>query len=339
MPSDDVSCPDVRLRSVSAARSAGTLQVKKLHLQEVYAALGDSMQRLFGGAAPSLEQLMQWNPRRPELAAFLGSRLGMSGVKDKSKDKAGDRAQVGAKLASALALVDEVERTRPRLAVESFNCRARGILAVRSAEGGARDATPATWEEARAEFLKAVSTLPTSANARFWLGMAGLELSKLEEALKYLNHSLVLDPDFKGPYVNLGAVYLRLGKFDRAIQVSNACLARFPQSPQCYYHIGVASYQLAVQFYEAEATEDSSNLAHLVVLHLAAARENLELARESAEAGKLAPQKTGRTESPWLPEDERMLEEARALADARDPAPMCVPLPDAVGWRFMNYRT
>lgn len=50
----------------------------------------------------------------------------------------------------------------------------------------------------------------------------------------------------------MGAAYIRLGEYERAIEVSNACLQRFPESPHCNYHLGVASYQQAVKIFERE---------------------------------------------------------------------------------------
>merc|ERR1712166_780072 len=75
-----------------------------------------------------------------------------------------------------------------------------------------------------------------------------------------MNRSLLLDPDFRSPYVNLGVAYLRLANaafsngdfaeenamYRKTIEVSKAGLSRFPQSPQCHYHIAIATCQLAI---------------------------------------------------------------------------------------------
>merc|ERR1712193_361089 len=57
-PKGDLLCDDLRSRCVSAARTAGTTPVSPAVLHEVYAALGDSMQRLLGGPEPSPQDLI-----------------------------------------------------------------------------------------------------------------------------------------------------------------------------------------------------------------------------------------------------------------------------------------
>merc|ERR1711877_54501 len=65
-----------------------------------------------------------------------------------------------------------------------------------------------------------------------------------DEAQNLFNRALLLDPDYKAPYVLLGVAYLRQDCYKQVVEISEAGLARHPDSPQCHYHIGVACCQL-----------------------------------------------------------------------------------------------
>ena len=53
-------------------------------------------------------------------------------------------------------------------------------------------------------FVQALDSFPSNSNALFLLGMAALEMGLLESAVELMNKSLLLDPDFRAPYVQLG---------------------------------------------------------------------------------------------------------------------------------------
>ena len=57
-----------------AARTSGTALVRSSVLAEVYSALGDSVQQLFGGVDPSSKMLADRYRETPELAAYLTAR-------------------------------------------------------------------------------------------------------------------------------------------------------------------------------------------------------------------------------------------------------------------------
>ena len=54
-------------------------------------------------------------------------------------------------------------------------------------------------------FVKALESFPSNSNALFLLGMGALEMGFLENAVELMNKSLLLDPDFRAPYVPLGS--------------------------------------------------------------------------------------------------------------------------------------
>jgi len=316
----------LRERYVSAASASGTLPVADELLREVYTELGDSMQHLFGGPMPAHEWLLEKYADQPEFAAFLIARLGMSSTKDLAKAAVELKAARG-----ALTRATEVDTRR---CVRSFFARCDGILVLKSA--GGRSANQETWRAASEHFALAARIMPRNANALFWKGFAELNVGSLEDAVTFMNQALLLDPDLKGAYINLGIAYLRQRRYERTVQISNFGLHRFPKTPQCHYHLGVAAYQQAVLLFEDVADEGRDPL--LIEIAVDVAATNLQLARDSGDAPAFLPSKTGRVESPWLDEDRRMLDEATALAGTPSPAPLAVHLPPVVGWIFMHWR-
>jgi len=322
LPKSDMESDGLRERIISAARTSGTAPVCDAHLFEVYAALGDSVQHLFGGAEPTPKTYEA--QYRPELAAFMTARLGMS-------------MSEPAKAREMLSVAESSVARRPGAAmkacVESFIKRARGILLAKEIESNAAE----RWDSALPLLKTSLKSFPTNANTLYLLGMASLDKGQPEEAVDLLNRSLLLDPDFRAPYVNLGVAYLRLRQFDRAIEISDAGLARHPQSYQCHYHIGVASCQLAVlldvkevQGSELTPEEDSQyeelrQRAHTL----------LSEARESPEGKKRIPMPGKSKLAPWQPSDQQMID---AMATPSRPGKM-IELPANVGWRYYSWRT
>lgn len=323
LPKADLDNADIRDRSVSAARASGTAPVAPAQLHEVYAVIGDAMRDLFGGPEPDMKVLGKRYKEQPELHSYLFARLGMSSMKDPEKVKN--------KLEMAEEILYDCEDRHGQMMINSFLNRAWGIITIRTS--GVHACSRDQWQEAETFFRKAVACVPTNANALFWLGMAALELGKLDEAIEKMNRSLLLDPDFKGPYVNLGVAYLKKGDYDKVIEISNAGLARHPQSPQCNYHLGVASYQQALEYRGGHAHSELAEIS----LHVAA--DMLRVARESEEAQKRVPVRTGRLESPWLDFDEEMVSEVESVIGGHSTNLRALRIPMHVGWRFLNWRT
>lgn len=326
MPKEDVESTNIRASVISAARTAGTAVVEQRHLQEVYAAMGDSVQQLFGGCEPSPRMLTDKYSDQPELATYLTARLAIA-MRDLS------RVRMALKLASS-SIVKAPEGAA-KYAAESFLNRGYGVLEALT--------PPYKWSVAREFFQKSVDLLPANAASLYLLGMADLELGNNAEAAGTMERSLLLDLDFKAPYVNLGVVYLRLHRFDEAIEVSEALLKRHPESPQCHYHIGVACYQKAHRL-ENHANMRLPEMAKEVAdLKVRAVTEFVE-SRDSEEGQRLLWRGIrggpGKTDSPWLDEDDEMvdaLKKGRASSGGVGRLP-AVKLPDNVGWRFYGWR-
>jgi len=327
LPKEDVESINIRASVISAARTGGTAHVDPVQLAEVYAAMGDSVQQLFGGSEPSPKMLADRYSEQPELATYLTARLAIA-MRDLS------RVRMALKLASSV-LVKAPEGPAKRSA-ESFLNRGYGILEAMT--------PPYKWASARDYFTESVQQLPANATSLYLLGMAELELGNTAEAVTLMEKSLLLDLDFKAPYVNLGVAYIRLRKFDPAIEVSEACLKRHPESPQCHYHIGVACY------YKAQHMEANSNLRatgklqEVADLRMRALNELAE-SRDCEEGQRLLHRGIrggpGKADSPWLDTDDAMVEALRKGsrsgigATSRLPA---VELPENVGWRFYGWR-
>lgn len=317
---------------VSAARTSGTAPVPLAHLMEVYAALGDSLQQLFGAAEPSSQELRSQYAAQPALAAFLTARMGTAAMvrsPGRMREMLADSEKI------LLTLTEAADRDT----LQSFHRRAKGVLEVRQNWSGC-------WERAESHFRESLQLQPTNSNALFFLGMVALQMGKPEDAVKFLRRSLLLDPDFRAGYVNLAIGYLRLGRHAEALKVSEAGSARHPDAPQPHYHVGIACYQLAIARVKTVQTdccpseclpESEANLYEELrqrsLAGFAQARSSDEgrrrgRARQTAEGVVVA------LEAPWLPEDDAMIE---AMEESDGP-PRVVELPLKVGWTWISYR-
>eukprot|EP00411_Alexandrium_monilatum_P026100 CAMPEP_0175333672 /NCGR_PEP_ID=MMETSP0095-20121207/2401_1 /TAXON_ID=311494 /ORGANISM="Alexandrium monilatum, Strain CCMP3105" /LENGTH=937 /DNA_ID=CAMNT_0016630973 /DNA_START=53 /DNA_END=2866 /DNA_ORIENTATION=+ len=326
LPKEDVESINIRASVISAARTAGTAHVDPQHLLEVYAAMGDSVQQLFGGSEPSPRMLTDKYSDQPELATYLTARLAIA-MRDLS------RVRMALKLASSVVL--KASEGPAKCSAESFLNRGYGIVEALT--------PPYKWSAARDFFRKSVELLPANAASLYLLGMAELELGNVTEAATIMEKSLLLDLDFKAPYVNLGIAYIRLRRFDEAIEVSEALLKRHPESPQCHYHIGVACYQKAFHLENHSNLRMQGRAQEVADLKWRAMNELIE-SRECEEGQRLLNRGIrggpGKTDSPWLDADDEMVEalkRGRSSSSGIGRLPP-VQLPDNIGWRFFGWR-
>jgi tetratricopeptide (TPR) repeat protein len=111
---------------------------------------------------------------------------------------------------------------------------------------------------ARQYYLHALAERPAAPDAHYGLATACFLLNDLETSAFHFKEVTRLDPLRAGAFVNLGAVYNRLGQFDdavkalrRGIQLDNHCV-------EAYYNLGLVyrrqgQSELAIQAYR-EAT-------------------------------------------------------------------------------------
>lgn len=334
LPKIEMGSSHLRDRIISAAKESGTAPVNFNHLAEVYAALASSVQELFGGAVPTTETLAAQYHDQPALAAYFIARVAMS-TKDFTK-----RREM---LESGERMISGTEDSGHACA-RSFISRCHGVVLAKELEPGTCDG----WDNPRQYFKKSLQLLPMNSNALYLMGQAFLDTCQLTQAVEFMTKSMLLDPDFRGPYINLGVAYIRLHDYTSAIQISDAALKRFPQSPQCRYHLGVARCQLAL-ILEAELLRKSGRFRQLEPDELATHRElqqraedDLSLVRGSAEALRRRPSSTLPTlRAPWLEEDDQMLkamEKKINLEDHPTGVPRKIELPATVGWRQQIWR-
>jgi len=336
LPHADMTSDQVRERLISQAKT-GTAVVKQYVLAEVYAALGPALQQLFGAAEFTPARLKEQYKSQPELAAYLTARraMTMSTPEERLKD-----------LRDVEASIVRFSPSPAKSCVQSFVHRAHGVIL-------ARGVTQDRWKDAHVYFGKALDAFPSNSNALFLLGMCALEMGLLEKAVDWMNKSLLLDPDFRAPYVNLGVAYLRQAAqssensqrlqdlYFRVIEISEACLARHPASPQCNYHIGVASTQLALMLQAEAVSCDHFRFRE----YRKRAHAQLEEARSSPEASRRltewqeaqAKGKPKKQQAPWLAVDDKMLQ-AMEVDMLRGQTLKAIKLPDFIGWRLPLWR-
>jgi len=335
LPNADMSSSLLRERIISQAKT-GTAPVQPYILMEVYGALSSALQQLFGAAEFTSERLREQYKSQPELAAYLIARRAMSLRPEQRMQSLCDVEKSIVKFTASPA----------KSCVESFVHRAHGVLIARGS-GSER------WKDAHEHFRRAVEAHPSNSNALFQLGLCALELGPLEDAVELMNKSLLLDSDFRAPYVNLGVAYLRQASHSedphkaqdlylRALEISEACLMRHPASPQCNYHIGVACTQLAFYLQDREGVDCKDR--RFVELRSRAAREFLE-ARGSVEAGRRlndwqeaqARGVTKKQQAPWLSVDDKMLQAVEVhMMQGQTLKP--IKIPEFIGWRLFFWR-
>lgn len=319
LPKSDSTCPVLRERVISLARSGGTAPVKSEHLAEVYAALGDCLQRLFSEPEPTGQILRKRYETDMELATFLTIRLGVKSAND------AERALLLLKESAESAL--QLPRGPARRRVESFINRGLGVFEARAG----------AWPRAVPHLQRSLVMFPTNANSLHLLGMAALFAGKPAEAADLLNRSLLLDPDGRAPYVNLGVAYLRLQKWSHALDISEAGLSRHPTAVQCQYHVMVSCCQQALRL---EAREhrgvvlkpeevdeyEMLQLRGLEALHEARASDEAKVRRRG--------ETDGVGEAPWQEVDDKMSDAMQTPTDEL----RRIELPPNIGWPYFTWR-
>mmetsp|Transcript_2702 Transcript_2702/g.9082 ORF Transcript_2702/g.9082 Transcript_2702/m.9082 type:complete len:1072 (-) Transcript_2702:252-3467(-) len=322
LPKEPVESVKLRDSIISAAKT-GTTYVEMNHLLEVFGALGDSVQQLFGGVEPVASTLAETYAAEPELAAYLVGRIGIA-MRDLSSCRR--TVDLGRKV------LERAADGPSKMCAQSFISRGFGVVDAMT--------PPGRWAEAQVHFQKSIENQPANASSLYLLGMAHLEQGQTLLAVEFMRKAMVLDLDFRAPYVNLGAAYIRLQEFDAAIAVSEACLKRHPESPQCNYHVALACYFKTLKLESRPVSEVKEAYERLRQRGL----HELSEARDSDEAQRA--QHRSRVEAPWLEEDDLLGEALKPgngfLGKRRDlKSKFQRPLeirPD-IGWRFMGWRT
>jgi len=303
LPMEDRRSPDLRGRIVSVAKH-GTAPVAAADLHEVYAALGDSMPQIFSMRHEiNHTSLLKRYSGFPELGAASIARLASS-----------MRARDKVKALNVFNLAQsKIEKLRGRASnlANSYILRNLGVIEAQSGR----------WKDAEVYFSKSLGLMPASANSRYLLGMCSLDAGNSQAAIEAFEGSLQLDPDFKAPYVGIAVAQIRLQVYDKAAEVSESGLKRFPQTAHILYNLGAAKFALSCAEEEEGHSEESWKSATCAEL-----REEAFTALTAAR--DLASQA-------WTERDERML----AHLEERS---KYIPFPASElpkdGWRFYGWR-
>jgi tetratricopeptide (TPR) repeat protein len=87
-----------------------------------------------------------------------------------------------------------------------------------------------------------VTTDPQNEYAYFYLGCAYFELEEYPKALKAYVKALEIVPGYLGAMINAGHALRMLGRFDEAVRMGQAVLARMPDDGDALFLIGSASF-------------------------------------------------------------------------------------------------
>lgn len=121
------------------------------------------------------------------------------------------------------------------------------------------------YQEARSLYSRAVATSPDSPDAHYGLATCCFMLSDFESARIHFKEVTRLDPLRATAFINLGALYNRLGQQDEAIATLRKGMQLDPRRAEGYYNLGIAYRQkgmvdLAIQAYR-EATRLNPRMA------------------------------------------------------------------------------
>lgn len=123
-------------------------------------------------------------------------------------------------------------------------------------------------EQARQLYLQALGLRADAPDVHYGLATACFLLNDLDSAAYHFKEVTRLDPLRSGAYINLGAVYNRLGEFDEAVQILRRGIQLDPHRGEGYYNLGLVyrnmgQPNLAVQAYlEATRIDTSMVDAH-----------------------------------------------------------------------------
>lgn len=298
LPVESINSDDLRGKIVSVAKK-GTAPVPAHQLHQVYAALGDMVSGLFGFYDISPQSLKKRYATFPELGAFMTARLACS-MRAKDQRKSLHVLQLAQ---AQLASLDGKSKDL----VNSYIHRNLGV-----AEAGAGQ-----WALSDKHFYNSLEAMPTNATTRFLLGMYQLEMGNPQAAIGFFEEALLLDPDFKASYVNLGVAYLREARYEKAADTSAAGLIRHPGVPALQYNLGISTFCLAY-------LKEQGSPGTLETSKRAEALEALEAARSNRPK-----------DNTWTGIDTVVVSKLRSTnAPLQWPSN---PLPKD-GWRFFHWR-
>jgi tetratricopeptide (TPR) repeat protein len=178
---------------------------------------------------------LEFDPDNPDVVSKLGRLLRTFGRSDEAleyfvryRQLVPDDIQVLGHIGGCLSDLGRFEEAEP------FLRRALAGLddALTHYNLGALLAATGRFDEAIAEYEKAVERDPFDPDTRTNLAAVLVRKGKLAPASRELQRALELDPENVGALTNLGLVYAEQGQFDRAAAQFEAALRIDPRQPQ-----------------------------------------------------------------------------------------------------------
>jgi len=120
---------------------------------------------------------------------------------------------------------------------------------------GAAYADLGQYEQAIADFDQAIQINPQYAEVYTNRGAAYAGLGQYEQAITDYDRAIQLDPQYAEAYYNRGVAYADLSRYEQAIADYDRAIQINPQDAEAYYNRGVAHYKLG-QYEEAIADYD-----------------------------------------------------------------------------------
>jgi tetratricopeptide (TPR) repeat protein len=188
------------------------------------------------------------------------------------------------------------------------------------------------YQAARALFLQVLDLEPERADAHYGLATASFLQGDFLGAAHHFKETTRHDPNRAGAFINLGAIYNRLGRYEDAIATLTRGIQLDPGRGEGYYNLGLVyrhleQYELAVEAYREAVRVNPAmadahfNLANLLLEddHYAEAadhyRQALRLRPDWTEARQGLEMTEEATAAPEPPSDE-----AHPMERAVDPA-------------------
>jgi tetratricopeptide (TPR) repeat protein len=146
---------------------------------------------------------------------------------------------------------DQVWLDRTRESVRQAEGRNPDVGPVHRVEGYLNYAA-GFYEQAVAEFERAIELQPSDATAYIWLGKAYEDNNQINQALTAFRKAVEVEPNYFGTYQRLGAFYLQRSNFSEGAKYHKRAVELAPYEPNLHYNLAVAYVDLG-RFAEAES--------------------------------------------------------------------------------------
>jgi tetratricopeptide (TPR) repeat protein len=175
------------------------------------------------------------------------------------------------------------------------------------------------------EFQKIVKHFPDEKEAFHWIGRCYLSRRQFEEAVRYYNKAIEIDPLYKFVYSELAYVYERIGDFDKSIWAINKYISLAPNEANpydsradlCAYNgkidQAIESYKKALEI-KPDFYKSLAKLGHMYIFKREYAKAE-SCYQTLSSCGEKGIRSEGRTYLAYIPLYQGRLEEALKVLD------------------------